>query len=152
MKLNLRPKHHNYTPKQSIPISSRNSPLSPYSGALELQFSPSPFYTFIVLDLMVLYQLESLNLDDYNLTYNKNKNRGFEKKKLTTTPLKLHHFLYTKIHQLQSKPPYTMTSYPIQPQNELQFFKTLLYHIWGFIKPKTQVEMGLEFGFSYLNS
>ena len=27
---------------------------------------------------MVLYQLESLNLDDYNLTYSQNKNRGFD--------------------------------------------------------------------------
>ena len=42
------------------------------------QFAPSPFYTFVALALMVLYQLESLNLDDYNLTYSQNKNRGFE--------------------------------------------------------------------------
>ena len=50
---------------------------------------------------MVFYQLESLNLDDYNLTYSQNKNKGFENK-LTATPLKLYHFLYTKIPQNQS--------------------------------------------------
>ena len=30
------------------------------------KFAPSPFYKFVALALMVLYQLESLNLDDYN--------------------------------------------------------------------------------------
>ena len=55
------------------------SPLSPYLGALELQFALSPFYEFVVLSLMVLYQLESLHLDDYKLIYSQNKNRGFYK-------------------------------------------------------------------------
>ena len=40
---------------------------------------------------MVLYQLESLHFDDYNLTYSQNKNRGFDKF-LTATPLKIQHF------------------------------------------------------------
>ena len=135
MKLNLWPKHHNYTQNISYSLATQNLPLSPYSGALELQFAHGPFYTFVALALMVIYQLESLNLNDYNLTSNKKKNRSFEIF-LTATPMKLHHFLYTKIHQQQSKPQYTMKSYPIQLQNELQPFKTLLYHIWGFIKPK----------------
>ena len=42
---------------------------------------------------MVLYQLESLHLDDYNLTYSQNKNRGFDKF-LTATPLKTQHFSF----------------------------------------------------------
>ena len=58
-------------------MSYPSSPLSPYLGALELQFSPNPFYKFVSLSLMVFYQLESLNLDDYNLIYSQNKNRGF---------------------------------------------------------------------------
>ena len=33
------------------------------------KFAHSPFYTFVALSLMVLYQLESLHLDDYNLIY-----------------------------------------------------------------------------------
>ena len=135
MKLNLRPKHHNYTQNRAYLLATQNLPLSPYSGALELQFAPGPFYTFVSLALMILYQLESLNLDDYNLTYSQNKNKVFENF-LTATHLKLPHFLYTKIHQQQSKPQYTMKSYPIKPQNKLQPFKTLLYHIWVFIKPK----------------
>ena len=78
-----------------------NSPTSPHSGALELQFAPGTFYKFVSLALMVLYQFQSLNLDDNNLPYIQNKNRSFEKI-LTATPLKLHHFLYTKIPQNQS--------------------------------------------------
>ena len=44
-----------------------------------LQFASGPFYTFVALSLMVLYQLESLHLNDYNLTYSQNKNMGFDK-------------------------------------------------------------------------
>ena len=56
---------------------------------------------------MVLYQLESLNLDDYNLTYSQSKYRGFDKF-LTATPLKnptfsfLQTFLKTNPNQYQS--------------------------------------------------
>ena len=103
MKLNLWPKHHNYTQNRAYPLATRNSPLNPYSGALELQYAPRPFYKFVALDLMVLYLLEPLHLDDYNLTYSKNKNSVFQKK-LTATPLKPHNFFYTKISQNQSKP------------------------------------------------
>ena len=89
-------------PKQSIPVSYPNSPLSTYSGALLLQFSPGPFYTFVSLSLMVLYQFESLHLDDYNLTYRQNKNMGFDKF-LTAFPLKTQHFPFTNIPQNPSK-------------------------------------------------
>ena len=65
------------------------------------KFALGPFYTFVALALMVLYQLESLNMDDYNLTYSQNKKKGFEIF-LPMTPLKLHHFLYTKFLQNQS--------------------------------------------------
>ena len=58
-------------------MSYTSSPLSPYLGALELQFALGPFYTFVDLSLIGLYQLESSHLDDSNLIYNKNKNRGF---------------------------------------------------------------------------
>ena len=90
-------------PKQSTPVSYPNSPLSPYSGALGLQFSPSFFYTFVTLSLMVLYQLKSLHLDYCNLTYSQNKNKGFDKF-LTAFPLKTQHFPFTNIPQNQSKP------------------------------------------------
>ena len=90
-------------PKQSIPMSYPNSPLSPYSGALVLQFSPSHCYKFLALSLMVLYQLESLHLDDYNLIYSQNKNMGFDKF-LTAFPLKTQYFPFTNIPQNQSKP------------------------------------------------
>ena len=58
-------------------MSYTSSPFSPYLGALELQFALSPFYTFVALSLMVLYQLESIHVDDSNLIYSQNKNRGF---------------------------------------------------------------------------
>ena len=89
-------------PKQGIPVSYPNSPLSPYLGALLLQFAPSTLYTFLALSLMVLFQWESLHFEDYNLTYNQNKNRGFDKF-LTAFPLKIQHFPFTNIPQNQSK-------------------------------------------------
>ena len=103
-------------PKQSIPVSYLNSPLSPYSGALIQQFSPGPFYTFVVLALMVFYQLESLHLDDYNLTYSQNKNRSFENF-LTAFPLKTQHFPFTNIPQNQSKPTPTNNTVQNSTQN-----------------------------------
>ena len=90
-------------PKQGITVSYPNSPLSPYSGALVLQFSPGPFYKFVALSLIVLYQLESLHLDDYNLIYIQNKKMGFNKF-LTAFPLKTQRFPFTNIPQNQSKP------------------------------------------------
>ena len=78
-------------PKQVIPVSYPNPPLSPYSGALVVQFALDLFYTFVALSLMVLYQLESLYLEDYNLINSQNKNRGFDKI-LIAFPLKTKHF------------------------------------------------------------
>ena len=86
MKLQLWPKHYNHTQNRAKSVSYTSSPFSPYLGALELQFALSPFYTFVALSLMVLYQLESINLDNYNLIYSQNKNRGFTEI-LTAFPL-----------------------------------------------------------------
>ena len=92
------------------------SPLSPYFGVLELQFAPGPFYKVLDLSCMVLYQLKSLNLDDYNLIYIQNKNRSFDKI-LTTFPLKTQHFPFTNITQNQSNQQYSSKLNPTQPQN-----------------------------------
>ena len=80
------------------------SPLSPYLGALELQFSLGSFYTFVNLSLMVLHQLESLHLDDYNLMYSQNKNRDFTKI-LTAFPLKTQH---SPFYNHSSKPTWNL--------------------------------------------
>ena len=71
-------------------MSYTSSLFSPYLGALELQFALSPFYTFVALYRMVLYQLKSIELNDYILIYGQNKNRGFTKI-LTAIPLKTQH-------------------------------------------------------------
>ena len=60
-------------------MSYMSSPFSPYLGDLELQFALGHFYKFVSLSLMVLYQLESIDLDDYNVIYVQNKNMGFYK-------------------------------------------------------------------------
>ena len=131
MKLNLWPKHHNYIHNRVYPSATRNSPLSPYSGVLYLKFSPGIFYKFLDLALMVLYQLESLNVDDYNLTYIQKKNRGFANF-LTTTPLKLHHFLYTKCGDPQARPDPVGESEPkprgrsVEVINQIPFVSVLL--------------------------
>ena len=58
-------------------MSYTSSHFSPYLGALELQFDLGPFYTFVALSRMILYQLELIHLDNYNLIYTQNKNRVF---------------------------------------------------------------------------
>ena len=58
-------------------MSYTSSLFSPYLGVLELQLDLGPFYKFVALSLMLLYQLESIHLDDSNLIYSQNKNRGF---------------------------------------------------------------------------
>ena len=63
-----------------------SSPFSPYFGALELQFALGPICKFVALSPMVLYQFESIHLDDSNLIYSQNKNRGFTEI-LTAFPL-----------------------------------------------------------------
>ena len=67
-----------------------SSPFSPYLGALELQLALGPLYTFVALSLMFPYQLESILLDDSNLIYSQNKNRGFTQI-LTAIPSKTQH-------------------------------------------------------------
>ena len=86
MKLHLWPKHYNHTQNIAKSVSYTSSPFSPYLGALELQVALGPFHTFVSLSLMVLYQLESIHVDNYNLIYSKNKNRGFTEI-LTAFPL-----------------------------------------------------------------
>ena len=128
-------------PKQSIPVSYPNSPLSPYSGALMLQFSPSTFYSFVEISLMVLYQLEALHLDDYNLIYSQNKNRGFDKF-LTAFLLETQHFPFTNIPQNQSKPiPINNTfqnSTQHNPKTDLQPIKIPLHRVRVFPQIQTQ--------------
>ena len=86
MKLHLWPRHYNHTQNRAKSVSYTSSLFSPYLGALELQFSLGPFSTFVSLSLMVLYQLESIHLDDSNLIYSQNKNRAFTEI-LTAFPL-----------------------------------------------------------------
>ena len=95
MKLILWPKHHNYSQNRAYPLAIRNSPLRPFSGTLVLQFARGPFYTFVDISLMVLYQLETIHLVYYNLIYSQNKNMGFEKF-LTAFVLKTKHFPFYK--------------------------------------------------------
>ena len=138
MKLILWPKHHNYSQNRAYPRVTKNSPLSPFSGALLLQFAPGTFHKFISLYLMVLYQLESIHLIDYNLIYSQNKNRGFDKF-LIAFPLKTKHFPFYK-HS--SKPIQTNTKIHLQPiQNTF---------IQVFPNPNTR-EKGLGFSFLPLN-
>ena len=87
---------------------------------------------------MVLYQLESLHLDDYNLTYSKNKNRGFDKF-LTATPLKTQHFPFCKHSskpiQTNTNQQYTSKINPKQPQTCSTINQNHLY-IWLGFFPK----------------
>ena len=134
-------------------MSYPNSPLSPYSGALVLQFTPGPFYTFVALYLMVLYQLESLHWDDYNLTYSQNKNRGFDKF-LTATPLKTQHFPFykhsSKPIQTNTNQQYTSKIKPTQPQNLSTTNQNHLYIRLGFFPKSKHMKKRLGFSFSYL--
>ena len=86
MKLHLWPKHYNHTQNRAKSLSYTNSPFNPYLGALEIHFAFDYFYIFVALSLMVLYQLESIHLNNYNLIYSQNKNRGFTEI-LTAFPL-----------------------------------------------------------------
>ena len=130
-----------------------SSLLSPNLGALELQFAPSIFYTFVALSLMVLYQFESLHLDDYNLIYSQNKNRVVFYKILTAFLLKTQHFPFLqtlhKTNPNQSQPIIQNNFNTIQKLIYNQN-KTLFIHIWGFSQLKHENK---GFGFiSYLKS
>ena len=113
-------------PKQGIPVSYPKLTFKPIFGSLSATICSCPFYKYVSLSFMVLYQLELLNLVDYNLIYSKNKNRGFDKV-LAAFPLKTKHFLFYK-HS--SKPIQTNTKTHLQPKQ-----KTFI-HIWGFPQPK----------------
>ena len=128
-------------PKHSIPVSYPNSPLSPYSGALVLQFAAGPFYIFVALSLIILYQLESLYLDNFNLIYIQNKNRGFDKF-LIATPLKTQHFPFYK-HSLKpiqtnTNQQYTSKLNPKQPLIQLQPIQTPFHKVRVFPQIQTQ--------------
>ena len=77
MKLYLWQKHYNHTQNRAKSVSYTISPFSPYLGALELHFALGPFYTFLSLYPMVIYHLESIHLDNFNLIYSQKKNKGF---------------------------------------------------------------------------
>ena len=80
---------------------------------------------------MVIYQLESFQLVDYNLIYSQNKNMSFDKF-LTTFPLKIKHFPFNK-----------HSSKPI-PKPIYNQYKTPLSTFGVFPNPNTR-EKGLEF-------
>ena len=93
-----------------------------------VQFAIGTLYIFVDISLMVLYQLESLNLDDYNLMYIQNKNRGFDKI-LTAFPLKTQHSLF---YNHSSKPIQTNQNNAKQPQAELKPSKNTFIPHLGF--------------------
>ena len=114
-------------PKQSITRELHELTFKSIFGSLRATFYPSPFYKFISLSHMVIYQLESLHLDDYNLIYSQNKNRGFYKL-LTAFPFKTQHslFFFTTIPTNQYN-----KKQPLRPTRNLP--KTTPQHLyWWF--------------------
>ena len=111
-------------------MSYTSSPFSPYLGALELQFSLGTFYIFVALSLMVLYQLESIHLDDSNLIYSQNKNRGFTEI-LTAFSLKTQKSLFLQLLHNTS-----ISLIPNQFQHIIQMhYQTLTHHLLDLSKP-----------------
>ena len=120
-------------------MSYPSSPLSPYFGALEIQFAPGTFYKFVSLSLMVIYQLESLHLDDYNLIYSQNKNRcllqNFDNISFENSTFSL----FTNTTQNQSKPiPTNNTKLQHNPKTHLQPKQNSFYPHLGFSPTQTQ--------------
>ena len=99
---------------------------------------------------MVLYQLESLYLDDYNLIYSQNKNRGFDKI-LTVFPLKTQHFPFTSITKNQSKQQYSSKLNPTQSQNSFTTKTKLFLSTFGVFPNSNTNKRGIGFE-SYLKS
>ena len=132
-------------------MSYPSSPLSPYFGALELQFSPGTPYKIVYLSLMVHYHLESLHLDDYNLIYIQNKNMGFDKI-LTTFPLKTQHFPFTSITQTNETNNTLQNSTQHNPKTHLQPKKNSFYPHLGFSPTSKSQKMKLGFCFITLAS
>ena len=128
-------------------MSYPSSPLSPYLGALELQFSPSIFYIVLYLSLMVLHQLESPHFDDFNLIYSQNKNRGFDSIffKNPTSLLQTLHKTNPTNNNLQNSTQYN-------PKTHLQPKQNSFYpHLWFSPTSKSQ-KMKLRFFFLTLAS
>ena len=96
---------------------------------------------------MVLYQLESLNLDDHNLTYSQNKNRGFDKI-LTAFPLKTKHFSFYKHYR---KPIQPTILFKNQLQNSFKTKTKLFLSTFGVFPNSSTNKRGLGF-VSYLKS
>ena len=139
MKLHLWQQFYNHTQNRAKSVSYMSSPFIPYLGALELQFALGPFYTFVSLYLMVLYQFESIYLDNYNLIYSQNKNRVFTEI-LTAFPLLYNMILMPSIqiiffsNQFHKSLTNFKISYKIQHQtltiHSLDFSNPNLIHIF----------------------
>ena len=102
MKRILLPKHHNYTQTghtRELPELT----FKPIFGSLSVTICSWSLIYICSPISYGSYQMESLHLDDYNLTYSQNKNRGFDKI-LTAFHFKTQHFPFTNIPQNQSKP------------------------------------------------
>ena len=121
-------------------MSYPSSPLSPYLGALEIQFPPSLLYKFVALSLMVFYQLKSLHFDDYNLIYSKNKNRGFLQNFDSISFENSTFSLFTNTTQNQSKPIPTNNTKQLQhnTKTHLQPKENSFYPHLGFSPTQTQ--------------
>ena len=128
-------------------MSYPSSPLSPYLGALELQFAHGIFYTFVSLSLMVLYQLESLHLDDYNLIYCQNKNMSFLQNFDSISFENSTFSLFTNTTQNQSKPIPTSYTKQLQhnPKTHLQPKQNSFYPHLGFSPTQTQEQRVLVY-------
>ena len=81
---------------------------------------------------MVLYQLESLHLDDYNLIYSQNKNRGFFLQNLDSISFENSTFFPFYKHYTKPIPTNNTKQPQHNPKTHLQQKKTLFIHIWGF--------------------
>ena len=104
-------------------MSYTSSPFSPYLGALKLQFALGTFYKFVALSLMVLYELESIHLDDSNLIYSQNKNKGFYKN-FDSIPFKNPTFSFLQLFHNTS-----ISLIPNQFQHIIQMhYQTLTHH------------------------
>ena len=127
-------------------MSYLSSPLSLYLVALEIQFNHNPLYKFVALSLMVLYQLESLHLDDYNLIYSQNNNRGFLQNFDSISFENSTFSLFTNTTQNQSKPIPTNNKKQPQhnPKTHLQPKQHSFYPHLGFSSTHTQEQRGLS--------
>ena len=119
-----------------------------------VQFALGTFHTFVALSIMVLYQLESLHLDDYSLIYSQNKNMSFDKI-LTAFPLKTKHFSFynqsSKPIQTNTNQQYSSKINPTQSQNSFTT-KTKLFLSKFEVFPNSNInKRGLGFE-SYLKS